>query len=155
MLYLKLSKDYDLVEHPTSGAMLIQVAITHAEKSWTAPAVLSKAVWQLLVMNTLWAYASGKPAFAGEITLEFNVHDAQTGELLVSRSRPARGRAEPLRQRGLQFLGRCQEQPGVLVGPFSIPIMCTAWRDRLYPAKSLIRAVCDYPEFLSVQIVPA
>jgi hypothetical protein len=42
MLYQKLSKDYVLVERPAPGSMLIQVAIRHAERSWIAPAFLSK-----------------------------------------------------------------------------------------------------------------
>jgi Protein of unknown function (DUF3313) len=83
-LYRKLSKDYEMIEQPASDAMLIQVAITHAEKSWVAPALLSKVSLELQVLNTVWTYFSGKPAFAGEITFEFTVHDAQTTELLVA-----------------------------------------------------------------------
>jgi hypothetical protein len=83
-LYLKLSQDFEVVEQPTSGAMLIQVAITHAEKSWVAPAFLSKVSLELQVLNTVWRYFSGKPAFAGEVTVEFTVHDAETGALLVA-----------------------------------------------------------------------
>ena len=80
----KLSRDYEMVEHPVPNTMLIHVVITHAEKSWVAPAVLSKASLELQVLNTVWTYFSGKPAFAGEITFEFTVHDAQTAELLVA-----------------------------------------------------------------------
>jgi hypothetical protein len=80
----KLSKDYDMVETPTPGAMRIQVAVTSAEKSWLAPAFLSKVSLELQAVNTLWRFASGKPAFAGEMTIEFTVHDAQTGELLIA-----------------------------------------------------------------------
>lgn len=83
MLYLRLSKDYEMTENPSADTMRIQVAITHAEKSWLVPAVISKAVWQLQAANTLWTFASGKPAFAGEISVEFKVHDAHTGELLA------------------------------------------------------------------------
>ena len=83
-LYQKLSRDYEMIEHPAGNAMLIQVAITHAEQSWVAPAVLSKASLELQVVNTVWTYFSGKPAFAGEMTFEFTVHDAQTAELLAA-----------------------------------------------------------------------
>jgi hypothetical protein len=83
-LYRKLSKDYEMVEHSAPDAMLIQVAITHAEKSWVAPALLSKVSLELQVLNTVWTYFSGKPAFAGEITFEFTVHDARTSELLAA-----------------------------------------------------------------------
>ena len=42
MLSQKLSKDYVLVESPVQGVMRIDVGITHAERSWVAPAVMSK-----------------------------------------------------------------------------------------------------------------
>lgn len=84
MLYLRLSKDYEMTEEPSADAMRIQVAITHAEKSWVAPAFMSKAIPQLRAADTLWNFASGKPAFAGEITVEFKVHDAQSAELLAA-----------------------------------------------------------------------
>jgi hypothetical protein len=83
MLYQRLSKDYEMTDKPSADTMRIQVAITHAEKSWVAPAVLSKMAWQLQVANTLWTFASGKPAFAGEISVDFKAHDAQTAELLA------------------------------------------------------------------------
>lgn len=84
MLYQKLSIDYLLVEQPAPGSMLIQVAIAHAEQSWVAPAFLSKVSWQLQALNSLLTYFRGKPAFAGEITVEFTVHDSLTGELLFA-----------------------------------------------------------------------
>ena len=83
-LYQKLSRDYEMIEQPEANTMVIQVAITHAEKSWVAPALLSKASLELQVLNSAWTFFSGKPAFAGEITFEFTVHDAQTTELLVA-----------------------------------------------------------------------
>jgi hypothetical protein len=83
-LYRKLRKDYEMTEEPGADTMLVQIAITHAEQSWVAPALLSKASLELQVVNSVWTYFSGKPAFAGEITFEFTVHDAQTAELLVA-----------------------------------------------------------------------
>jgi hypothetical protein len=83
-LYSKLSQDFEVVEQPTSGAMLIHVVITHAEKSWVAPAFLSKVSLELQALNTVWRYFSEKPAFAGEVTVEFTVHDSQTGSLLLA-----------------------------------------------------------------------
>ena len=60
-LYLKLSKDYQLVEKPTPGVMRIQAAITQAEKSYTSLAFASKAIPQLQAVNTAWTFASVKP----------------------------------------------------------------------------------------------
>ncbi len=84
MLYQRLSQDYVMAEHPAPGSMLIQATITHAEPSWVAPALLSKVSWQLQALNSVWTYFRGKPAFAGEITVEFTVHDSLTGELLFA-----------------------------------------------------------------------
>lgn len=84
MLSEKLSKDYIVVDSPVPGAMRIDAGITHAERSWVAPAVVSKVSWQLQLLNSVLTYFRGKPAFAGEITIEFTVRDAQTGALLLA-----------------------------------------------------------------------
>jgi len=81
-LALKLSKDYEMVETPAPDAMRVQAAITHAEKGVTELTLVSKVSPQVRAVNLLWTFASGKPAFAGEVTIEFIVKDAQTGELL-------------------------------------------------------------------------
>jgi hypothetical protein len=83
-LFDKLSQDYRMVEVPDDRTMRMTVAIIDAEKSWTAPAFLSKLVLELLVANKLWSLASGKPVFVGEASVEFKVQDARTGELLVA-----------------------------------------------------------------------
>jgi hypothetical protein len=84
MLSERLSQDYVLVEQPAPGAMTIQVTIKHAEPSWIGPQVLSKVSWQLQALNGVVRYFRGKPAFAGEITIEFSVHDSLTGEFLFA-----------------------------------------------------------------------
>lgn len=84
MLYHKFSKDYVLVANPSPGSMRIQVVITHAERSWVAPSFLSKVSWQLQALNSVLTYLRGKPAFAGEITIEFTVHDSMTDALLFA-----------------------------------------------------------------------
>jgi hypothetical protein len=77
-----LSKHYQVTDTPSAGTMRFRVAITHAEQSWMTLAVLTKAVWQLQAANTLWTLTRGKPAFAGEVTAEFTITDAVTGDLL-------------------------------------------------------------------------
>ena len=84
-LYRNLSKQYQMVDTPVAGTMRYRFAITHAEQSWMTLALLTKAVWQLQAVNTLWTFGSGKPAFAGEVTGEFTITDAVTGELLEVR----------------------------------------------------------------------
>lgn len=81
-LHQNLSQHYQITDTPTNGTMRYRVSITHAEQSWTTLAVLTKAVWQLQAANTVWALTRGKPAFAGEVTAEFTITDAVTGELL-------------------------------------------------------------------------
>jgi Protein of unknown function (DUF3313) len=83
MLHIKLSKHYELVEQPTTETMVIQMAIADAEDSQTKSALFSKALSQLEAISTIWTMEGGKPAFAGEITAEFTIHDAQTSELLA------------------------------------------------------------------------
>lgn len=83
-LYVKLAKDYEMVEKPVPGAMRVKVAITHGEEARTGLTFASKAIPQLRLSNALWTFGSGKPAFAGEVTIEAIVKDAQTGELLAA-----------------------------------------------------------------------
>ena len=82
-LYLKLSKDYEMVKRPTAGTMLIQVAITHPEESSTTSALWSHAAQALQALATIYTLA-GTPPFAGEFATEFKIRDAQTGELLAA-----------------------------------------------------------------------
>ena len=84
MLSQRLSQDYVLIKEPAQGSMVIQVAIRHAEPSWVAPQFLSKVSWQLQALNSVLTYFRGKPAFAGEITIEFTIHDALSGKLLFA-----------------------------------------------------------------------
>lgn len=82
-LYLKLSKDYDMVERPMAATMLIQVAITRLEEWSTVPTLWSDLAQQLRAVATIYTFA-GRPPFAGEVTAEFMIRDAQTGELLAA-----------------------------------------------------------------------
>lgn len=84
MLSERLSKDYILIQEPGPGTMVIQVAIIDTERSWLAPQLLSKISWQLQALNGLVTYFRGKPAFAGEVTIEFTVYDSMTGQLLFA-----------------------------------------------------------------------
>ncbi len=86
LLYIKLSKDYEMVLKPTPGAVRVQVAITHGEESVTALALISKAAPTAQLVNALWTFATDRPAtlFVGDVTVEFMAHDAQTGELLAA-----------------------------------------------------------------------
>lgn len=78
----KWSKDYEMVDKFGPNTMRVQVAIIHGDKSRVGLAFISKVIPQARALNTLWGFASGKPAFTGEVTIEFKFTDAETGELL-------------------------------------------------------------------------
>jgi Protein of unknown function (DUF3313) len=80
----KLSKDYEMVETAGPNTIKIQVAIINGEKSKVGLASISKIIPQVRLLNTLWSFASGKPAFTGEVSIEFKFTDAATGELLAA-----------------------------------------------------------------------
>lgn len=82
-LHLKLSKHYNMVERPMAGTLLIQVAIRHVEERSTVPAIWATVARELQAVATVYILA-GNPPFTGEVTTEFTIRDAQTGELLVA-----------------------------------------------------------------------
>jgi hypothetical protein len=80
----KLSKHYALTDTPAIGAMRIQIAIMDGERA-NAPLRVAKTVAPYAgYADTLWTFATGKPAFAGEVSIEFMVRDSQTGNLLAA-----------------------------------------------------------------------
>lgn len=80
----KFSKDYEMVDVIEPDTMRIQIALTHGEKSKVGLSFVSKAIPQVRLLNTLWSFGSGKPAFTGEISGELKATDAETGELLFA-----------------------------------------------------------------------
>jgi len=80
----KLAKDYAVVDAPAPGAMRIEVAIVNGQKANSTLKVAKTIAPYAGSADTLWAFATGKPAFTGEASLEFMIHDTQTGELLVA-----------------------------------------------------------------------
>jgi uncharacterized protein YceK len=83
-LALKLAKDYALVDQPVSGTLRIQAAISSGEGTRTEQLFASKVIPQAQAANLLWNFSGGKPPFAGEVTIEFLVKDARSGDLLAA-----------------------------------------------------------------------
>jgi hypothetical protein len=84
MLKDKLSKDYTITDSPTVGAMRIQIAIINGLRANT-PLKIAKTVAPYAgYADTLWTFATGKPAFAGEVSIEYMIKDSETQELLVA-----------------------------------------------------------------------
>jgi hypothetical protein len=80
----KLSKDYRLTDAAAAGAMRIQIAIINGERA-NAPLKVAKTVAPYAgYADTLWTFATGKPAFSGEVSLEYMVRDSETGTLLAA-----------------------------------------------------------------------
>jgi hypothetical protein len=80
----KLAKDYTLVDAPAPGAMRIEVAVVNGRKANSTLRVAKTIAPYAGSADTLWTFATGKPAFTGEASLEFMIHDTQTGELLAA-----------------------------------------------------------------------
>jgi hypothetical protein len=84
LLKTRLSKDYELTDTPAAGAMRIQIAIVDGERA-NAPLKIAKGFIPYGgYADTLWTFATGKPAFAGEVSLEYMVKDSQSQELLAA-----------------------------------------------------------------------
>jgi uncharacterized protein DUF3313 len=84
MLKDKLSKDYTITESPSAGAMRIQIAIINGKQA-NAPLKIAKTVAPYAgYADTVWTFATGKPAFAGEVSIEYMVKDSESQELLVA-----------------------------------------------------------------------
>ncbi len=89
-IYDQLSKDYTMATEAGPNTLLLEVAIVDFEESWTGAEALSYlpipvgvpgakiAVIQLDKLST------GKPPFAGEVTVEAKISDAQTGEVVAA-----------------------------------------------------------------------
>ena len=82
MLKEKLSKDYTITDAPGPGTMRLQVAIVNGQKA-NAPLKVAKTVAPYAgYADTLWTFATGKPAFSGEVSIEYMIKDSQSAELL-------------------------------------------------------------------------
>ena len=82
-LKAKLSKDYGMTDTPGSGAMRIQVAIVNGDQANATLKVAKTIAPYAGTADTLWTFATGKPAFAGEVSIEYMVKDSQSQELLA------------------------------------------------------------------------
>ncbi len=82
MLRDKLSKDYKLTDTPSAGAMRIQIAIIDGKQANTALKVAKTVAPYAGSADTIWTFATGKPAFAGEVSIEYMVRDSESHDLL-------------------------------------------------------------------------
>jgi hypothetical protein len=80
----KLAKNYRMVEAPTPGALRIQAAIVNGQQANNTLKVAKTIAPYATFADVLWTFVTGKPAFAGEVSLEYMIKDSQTGELLAA-----------------------------------------------------------------------
>jgi hypothetical protein len=82
----KLSADYEMVKSPGQGVMRIQAAITNTQRSNTPLKVATKAIPFPYGTggSTVWTFITGKPPFVGEVSMEYLIKDAESGELLAA-----------------------------------------------------------------------
>ena len=80
----KLSKDYRLTDAPSAGAMRIQIAIIDGKQANATLKVAKTVAPYAGTADTLWTFATGKPVFSGEVSIEYMVRDSESGDLLAA-----------------------------------------------------------------------
>ena len=80
----KLTKDYKLVDKPGPGAMRIRAAIVNGRRANNTLKVAKIVAPYAGVADLLWTFATGKPAFTGEVSFEYAIRDARSEELLAA-----------------------------------------------------------------------
>ena len=79
-----LAKNYTIVQGPAPGALRIQAAIINGEQANSTLKVAKTIAPYAGFADALWTFATGKPAFTGEVSLEYMIKDSQSGELLAA-----------------------------------------------------------------------
>ncbi len=85
-LYLTeaLQKEIRVVREPGKDTMVLQMAIRDIDTSSRVRSITSTILPIGLAINAAKYAATGKPSAVGEITAEFRLTDAETGELLIA-----------------------------------------------------------------------
>ncbi len=85
-LYLTeaLQKEIRVVREPEKDTMVLQMAIRDIDESSRVRSITSTVLPIGLAINAAKYAVTGKPSAVGEITAEFRLADAETGELLLA-----------------------------------------------------------------------
>jgi len=83
-LFQELSKDYNVVLSPVTATLKIETAISEADKSNPTMDFISTLMPIGLGISLIKDAATGKPLNVGEISGEFKITDATTGELIAA-----------------------------------------------------------------------
>jgi hypothetical protein len=86
MLTDRLRRSYRIVETSQPGAMRIRLAMIDARPARAVFKVAKDAAPYIgvTVAGTAWTFITGKPAFGGEVSVEYMIQDSATGELLAA-----------------------------------------------------------------------
>ncbi len=86
MLTEKLARSYRIVETSQPGAMRIRLAMVDAKPARAAVKVVKDVApyTGVTVAGIAWTFITGKPAFGGEVSIEYMITDSATGELLAA-----------------------------------------------------------------------
>jgi hypothetical protein len=79
-----LAQDYTFVDRPGPGVMRLRVAITEATQRYVALDTVSTVVPQMRVISEIKSLATGTQSFVGKASVEAELKDAQTGEVLFA-----------------------------------------------------------------------
>ncbi len=83
LIHTALAKDYQMVTSPEANTLRISVAIIKLKESDVAMETVSTVVPQARLISSLASAGSGKPpSFVGQASVQANVVDAETNELL-------------------------------------------------------------------------
>jgi len=80
----KLAKSYALTDAPAAGAFRMKAAIVNGRQANTTLKVAKVIAPYAGFADALWTFITGKPAFTGEVSLEYMITDSMTGELLAA-----------------------------------------------------------------------
>lgn len=84
ILNAELSKDYEMVTMDGPKSMRLQVAVTSLERTNAPLHTVSSILPVGWVVSGAKDFVTGKPAFVGEVGIEFKVEDAQDATLLAA-----------------------------------------------------------------------
>lgn len=82
LLSQELAKDYKIVTEAEAGTMRLQVAITDADTSKPVRNTLSTFFPIAMAVSVVKVGATGKQSGVGEVSAEFKITDAMTGQLI-------------------------------------------------------------------------
>ena len=78
----RLAKDYRIIDAPDASAMRIQTALINGAPANATLKVAKTIAPYAGYVDTLWTFATGKPWFAGEVSIEYLITDSRSGEVL-------------------------------------------------------------------------